>query len=1056
MKNTIYIIILLFFAYPAIAQHGFKGKVVDKEDNRPIEGASIIGPSFETTTDRNGLFFVKGPLESSAVEIRHIGFKAYTLKIDTISKSAVLVYLSKEENRLDDVIVSSGYQQLSKERVTGAYSVINNKTLNEQVSTNIMERLPVVGNGLLMDNNRDRLLVRGYSTLGGPTEPLIVLDDFPYEGDIGNINPNDVENITILKDAAAASIWGAKAGNGVIVITTKKGQRNQPLRFNFVSNLTWAGKPDLFYIPQMPAGEYIDSDKMLFAAGFFNNDINSDRMPMLSPVVELLIKNANAELSDTELEKQLDSFRKTDVRSELLRSAYSNAFNQQYAFNAAGGVARHSWYVSAGMDRNKDQLSNTFQRHNLSFKNTFDLFDKLTLAGAVYYTNVANKSGRQGYDIIKSKNAALLPYTRLADEEGKALPVFQKYRSTYIDSAGNGKLLDWKYYPFDDYKHLNNSTKGTDVLINFGLDYKIIDGFKFHLKYQYEHEINKNDFNYGKESFYTRDLINNFTQLGPNGKQEYPVPVGDIVDMQTNTLNAYQFRSQLDIDKNWGDHGIVGLIGGEARNYFREISKERVYGFNTENFGYAEVNPTDTYTTLVTGANEYIEYAKNFNETTTRFLSFYGNMAYTYREKYIATLSGRRDASNLFGLETNDKWKPLWSAGVGWIISKEPLLSDRWIDFLKLRLTYGHSGNVDGGRSSVTTIAQFTLSPFVNQYVNRFDQYANPDLKWENAAQLNIGADFRLLGNRINGSIDYFRKKGTDLYSLAPLDYTFGIGSRIVKNSASIKGSGIDAELNTVNIKSALSWDTHLNLSLNRDEIVDYYLPSVRGRDFVSNSSSFRVSGIEGKTLYGVYTYRDAGLNPETGMPRGYLDGEISESYSKIIGEATKIEDLDFHGSAVPTFYGSLGNTFSWRQFSASVWVSYKFNYYVKRKSIDYGDLYNNWNGHRDIVDRWKKSGDEQFTSIPAMVYPVPSSMQAFYDGTSGLIEKGDHIRLQYINLNYTFNNNTAFKNLTLQLMLNNIGLIWRASRKTIDPQYTGLFDVPRPMTIAAGVKMNF
>jgi len=269
MKSFVLLITLLIASVCLYAQQTITGRVISRNDSFPIEGASVSlqGADRTVSTNGKGYFTIQTVTNVNAVAllINHVGYETITVTVNLPQRDTLNVFLQTSSRLLDEVeVVSTGYQKIPKERATGSFSTVSNELFNQQVGTDIISRLPAIGNSIVVANglgSTPQLLVRGLSTIRGPKDPLIIIDNFPYDGDIANINPNIVENITILKDASAASIWGARAANGVIVITTKNGRFNQPITLSFNSNLTIGTKPDLGYIRQMSSSDYIDMEQ---------------------------------------------------------------------------------------------------------------------------------------------------------------------------------------------------------------------------------------------------------------------------------------------------------------------------------------------------------------------------------------------------------------------------------------------------------------------------------------------------------------------------------------------------------------------------------------------------------------------------------------------------------------------------------------------------------------------------------------------------------------------------------------------------------------------------
>jgi hypothetical protein len=506
---------------------------------------------------------------------------------------------------------------------------------------------------------------------------------------------------------------------------------------------------------------------------------------------------------------------------------------------------------------------------------------------------------------------------------------------------------------------------------------------------------------------------------------------------------------------------VSAIAGAELRNATTSSNVNRLYGYNSDLSIFQNVDYTTQYPNYVNGNYDFIPGNTDVDKQQTRYVSEFANIAYSYNSKYTVSLSGRRDASNLFGVNINNDWNPFWSAGASWNISEEPFYKVDFLPYLKLRATYGSSGNIDPGMVAATTISYAGTNPFTKTPFAYFQNYYNPDLKWETSKMLNIGLDFRAMANRISGSVEYYQKRGSDLFGTAILDYTGGISSQVIKNVADMKGNGVDLELHSLNLTGAFKWSTTLNFSIYHDQVTQYYLNSLQGSNFITSNTNVTISGLPGKPVYSVFAYKSAGLDPQTGDPRGYINGQVSEDYNALTGTGTQVGDLRYFGSALPTKFGSFINNFNYMNFGLDIGIVYKFGYYFRRNSINYSNLYEFWQGDPDYAKRWQKPGDELKTNVPSMVYPEDNNRDNFYSGSDVLVDKGDNIRLQFVNLSYDFSKflkkNPPIKTLQLYLNVSNLGLIWAANKDHIDPDYyNSLYSTKPPKTFTLGVRASF
>ncbi|MBN8787841.1 MAG: SusC/RagA family TonB-linked outer membrane protein, partial [Terrimonas sp.] len=944
----------------------------------------------------------------------------------------------------EEVVINTGYQNISKERATGSFSVIDNKALNQQISTNILQRIDGMAPGILFDTKqqgpqkKQNFTIRGLSTINGPVDPLIVVDNFIYEGDIGNINPNDVESVVILKDAAATSIYGARGGNGVLVITMKKGRFNQPLRLEVNSSLTFTSKLDLYSLPAISSEDYITVEQTLFNAGYYDEYILNDwyyHHPF-TPAVQTFIDREMGLISAQDSLKRIDLLKQTDSRSEFQKYFLRSGFNQQYAINLRGGSDKHAYLFGVGYDKNLGVRHDVYNRLNLRVQNIFRPIKNFQLEIGAYYTHSTDKSGRgANYNIVGKP----IPYLKFTNADGSPASLPVSLSDIYTDTAGAGKLLDWKYYPLEDWKHDKQTSKQEDIMANISVGYRFLKYFQIDARYQYQRQNRTTERHLGMGSFYTRDMINRFTQLNYNtGIVKYIIPMGGILERSTASVNSQSMRTQLNFNKRWSKHELTAIAGAEVREIINNSGSYSIYGYNEDPLTTAPVDFVNQYPDFVTGQYGITEGIPGRPMITTRnnrFISTYANAAYTYSQRYIFSISGRRDGSNVFGATTNDKWKPLWSTGLAWDVSKENFQYLGWFSDFKVRLTYGHSGNVDLLRSAMP-IASYGTDPNTNLPYGSINTLNNPSLRWEKVTTINIGLDFSLNMGRLSSSIDYYVKKGTDLYGGVKYDLTtWGRLPFLERNVANMRGNGWDVVINSINIDKNIKWSSNLLLSYNRNKTTKYFTEDASQVDLLIGAGT-TITPIVGKPLYSIAAYKWGGLD-NNGNPQGYLNGQLSTDYAAIFTEIRNKGaegGMLYVGSAIPVYFGSLINTISWKGFSISANLAYKFGYYFRRQSLSYSQLVQFGKGHDEFGRRWQKPGDEMHTNVPSFTYPANPSRDGFYNNAEINILKGDHIRMQYVNIAYLFpSNKKILKELQVYANAANLGIIWCSNKVIVD-----------------------
>jgi len=1043
------------------------GKVLSAVDNIPLEGATVGIQNKQTKvfTNADGAFRILASDTSGVLIVSYIGYESTKINFNRREVGPFTILLESNGTQLEEVEVSTGYQTLPKERATGSFSFVDSALINRVVSTNIIDRLADVTPGLIFNKGQGAaagLLIRGQSSINSNARPLVVVDNFPYEEDIVNINPNDVETMTVLKDAAAASIWGARAGNGVIVITTKKGKHNQKKRLSFNSNLTIGEEPNWFYQPIMSTQEFIEEEKHLFETGFHDAAENSVNKYPVTPVVELLFAERAGHLSSEQLNRSIEELTQNDVRQDYKRFLGRNKLNQQYAISMSGGNALQHYYLSAGVDRNLDNMvGDAYDRMSLKFSNNYSLIEnKLEIVTDFFLTKSKNTNNSIGIPSMFSSTGVqgypLYPYAQLMDASGSPLEVVKQYRLGFLRASESAGLLDWSYRPLQELAAADNTQRIADYRINGTLRYKLNANISADLLYQYAQSANKGRNLQTLESFYTRDQINRLSQIDPaTGTVVRPIPMGDILDISNSDMNSHNVRAQINYRKDWEQkHSINAIAGAEVRAQRIIGNTYRFYGYNDRYATSQSVDYTGTYTSFVNSAsrNNRIINRDGVSEMNDRYISYYGNAAYSYAGLYTLSGSIRFDQSNLFGVKTNQKGIPLYSIGLGWNLSEENFFSSTLFPYLKLRATYGYSGNVNKNLSAYTT------AYFSNRDQNTSLPYAtiqnppNPNLRWERVATTNVGVDFATKERRIDGSIEYYFKKGTDIIGTMPYPSSTGVFS-FTGNYAQTRGEGLDLIINTLNVNRGLKWSSSFQWSYVSDKVTAYALEPTT-TSLLDGGDGTSIVPIEGKPLFSVYSLKWAGLDPQTGDPLGYLNGEISNNYQAILS-SLKPADLTYHGRATPAIYGAFRNTFTYKNLSISANVSYRFSYYFRRQSVNYGSVLLGMGGHADYARRWQKPGDELHTQVPSRPSVNNSSRNGLYQRSEYLVEKGDHIRLQDINLSYTLSNGIRrlpFRQIHFYVYANNLGVLWKATNQPLDPDYSTA-QFPPVRSVAFGIK---
>lgn len=798
------------------------GQVVSSTEGKPLQGVSVhLESEYQKVSTKNdGTFRMTVAAKKGKIKFTHIGYK--TAEVDYAVGIVLNVAMVPSDNQLDEVqVVSTGYQSIPKERSAGSFEFVDNKLLNRKVSLDFISRLedvvPSISTIKTYDENRGvfpNFNVRGLSSIRSNAWPLIVVDGFPYHGNFNNINPNDIENISVLKDASASSIWGAQSGNGVVVITTKKAKLNESLRVSFNGNMTVENKPDLYYFPQMNTSDYIDVELLLYDKGYYNSRMSNITYP-LTPVVQLLKDKRDGIITEQQLNNSIDRLRGIDMRDDFLKYIYRKAVKQQYNVQLSAGSAKLSNIFSIGYDKQlKDVVTSSADRFTFRSQSNFKPTQRLEFNLS---TQFSSYNTQESYDPVLynalGRGYGNYPYLQLADELGN--PLIMEgigLNREFRDTVAQGRLLDWNYRPLAELYESSTKTDNRETMLGLQTKYTVMKGLNLSLLYNFRAADGSSKELHEQGGIEQRSNINYFAVWDDNTvKWNYPLGGRLLVLNQRN--NAHQGRFQIDYQGTWGiDHSLNVLAGTEIRQQKEVQYTSQFFGYDSKTHAFQSVDLVNDlpYMNGRFGVRRISDYSR-FAEITNRFTSFFANAGYTYKKRYIINASARKDASNLFGVNTNDKGQPFWSIGGAWIVSEERFMKDGPFEYLKFRATYGKNGNVNNTTSAYAIMQKSNQTNFLTglPYASMRSP-ENPNLRWESVGMFNVGMDFRTKGGRFGGAVEYYIKTPKDLILEAQVDPTTGFGV-LVQNSADIMGKGVDISLNSKNIQSTnFEWNTDL------------------------------------------------------------------------------------------------------------------------------------------------------------------------------------------------------------------------------------------------------
>lgn len=957
------------------------GQVVDK-NGMPLPGVSVIlkGTTTGVATDVDGRFELLVPDGKEAVLVcSFVGMK--TKEVPAVDGEPMRIVLEEDAEVMDEVIVT-GYQTISRERATGAFSKVDAKKLETQ-------RLSSVGSlleGRVAGYSDGK--IRGVTSMNGVTTPLYVIDGFPvektttggygWEESVPDLNMEDIESITILKDAAATSIYGARAANGVVVITTKKAKKD---RLDISLSATLTVQPYRYYTGHLAdAATMIDLEKE-WAAMNPNLQGNGatayaqnllDNASYTTQGIRAILNRYAGHTDEAQMNRTLDDLAARGYRyyKDIEKYGKKNPFAQQYNLSVGRGTEKNTFNASLSYRHN--QLEDKYSKNEsigLNLQNTTQLTSWLSLDLGTYL-NYANGT-TQAYSLT-SPGFTFMPYDGLVNADGSnytntEADRYSKFKQNTLHSYG---LYNLDITPLDELGRNASKNKDFSNRTFARLNIKFAEWLKYAASFQYEVMEYKTTQLQDKASYTVRNKVNSFATAGDDGKAVFNLPYGHIFSTLRNSNRAYNFRQQLDFNKTVAEkHDITALVGMEVRESKNEFNSQWLYNYDPDLLTYDLVDAQRLSSVRgLWGWASFSTYdVARIQELVNRFVSFYANAAYTFDKKYMLTGSIRWDRANLFGTSSKYQKKPIWSVGAAWNISNESFFAVEGVDMLKLRASYGIGGNIAKGAAPYMT-AYYSTNNNVGGISGTIGRRPNPELRWEKTATLNVGVDFAVLNNRLNGTLEYYDRKGSDLLANTNGVPTEGWGySTYSINNGKMTNRGFELTLSGSIIETKdWQWNASALIGYNKNKVtyVNVKAP-VLFLVFDYPEAYPRV----GNPYNAIYGYQWAGLN-EQGMPQVYdVEGNLfadSEPYN--------VEDAVYLGTTVPVYNGSFNTSLRYKNWELAAQFLFEGGHKMRNTNIaafNIDSYYANMGiapVSKNIENRWKQSGDEARTDVPRFV----------------------------------------------------------------------------------------
>lgn len=1060
---------------PAVSNNGkvkIRGRVVDAEIE-PLPGVTVMekGTSLGVVTGADGSFTIDIDKGSTLV-FSYVGMSTVEKKMDASGDIEVVLH---ENSKILDNVVVTGYQTLSKERATGAFDRIGAETLASRPSTDLSNALQGMVAGMQATEKEDgtaSFLIRGTSSLYANTAPLVVVDGFPIEGDFSTINPNDVESVTVLKDAAAASIWGARSANGVIVVTTKKGQSGK-LKVGVQAFYRWKETPDLDYIlAQADSRTVVDYELKALENGWSLGDFAPSPYNLtgsLSGVNLVYFANKYYNLPDAEMNSRLDAMRNRSNRQQIKDNMLQRAAVQQYNVSLSGANDKYSTYASLMYEKSDEAtVKRGYERFMLNFNNSYNFSKWLTgtLSGT-FQRRTQDFSG-----VMVSQLSELQPYEMLLNGDGTYADGYLGWNPLIMSEVNLSALpyTDVQYNLLREVRGRDYETKTTQYRVNAGLNAKIWRGLSFDTKFQYEHsEAYTHQFD-SDETFSVRNQVDYYTNYDLTDgilRTQY-IPAGGQIRSSRNSYDNYVWRNQLTFNQTFGQHDISAIAGFEMSEYKTSSTTNPVaVGYNPET--NTSQPPYYGSTASVTCINGYPDYYSTlgtlvrttYSDRVDRYFSYYGNASYMYSGKYGASFSIRADGSNYVTEDKSLRWSPMWSAGLIWNMANETFMEPtrNWIDRLTLRGTYGINGNSEKS-TSPQTLLSMSANTTTGTDVARISSYGNPMLRWEETYTTNIGADFSLLHGVLSGKIDYYNKRGKYIVGTVIVPSVYGSKEQRY-NNAEILNRGVEVELtgrgriNSID----LGLSSTVTFAYNYNEVTKLYYPSLYCYQYAYASDPSNGYFIEGKPIGAIYSYEYGGM--VDGVPHVVTPDGTKYSFNDLTLHNNTLGKgkLTYNGTTISPYTFGWANQISWRGFDLYVYMNGKFGGKFRAPNAPDVPLASSNSFVSKYIVNLMNSDGTRYPTLPAEGDYMCYRWDRYLGFLSSDVEDASFIRVKEISLTYNLPSKLLRKismaNAKVFFQVRDLGMLWTANKFDYDPEWLPGSNKPAT-SYTLGVSFNF
>ncbi|MEP7373601.1 MAG: SusC/RagA family TonB-linked outer membrane protein [Chitinophagaceae bacterium] len=1077
------------------AQTGtIRGKITDSL-GIPLPGVSVEvkGSKTGTSTNTSGEFVLNGIPARSTLILSYVGLQTQEVRL-AAGQSSVSVVMNVDVANLQDVVVT-GFQRIDKKKFTGAAVTLKAEDVKIDGVIDVSRMLEGRAAGVSVQNvsstfgSAPKVRVRGATSINGDNKPLWVVDGVVLEdiinisndqlssGDpttllgssVAGINANDIESFDILKDAAATALYGARAMNGVVVITTKKGKTGK-LNISYTGNFSTQLKPRYPDYNIMNSAQQMSVLGELERKGILNSNILSGAdygvYGKMFDLINTPDANGNFALANTTEAKAGFLKKYALANTDWFDLLFQNSLVQEHSLSISSGTEKsQSFFSTSFYNDNGWTVADNVKRYTLNFRNNYTFSDKLT---AGFMTTGSVRQQRAPGALSRVSNPVSGQFDRDFDINPFSYALNSSRTLTAYDENNKLEYFRRNFAPFNIIDELKNNYLDINVIdlkLQGELGYKI----NKHLRYEFigalryvrstrEHQIteNSNMANaYRANGNATIAERNKFLYTDPDNPSAPPVvvlPYGGFYNRNEDKLVSYDVRNSLNYTNTFHEkHAINILLGQQIKSADRQNFSNTGYGYQYDNGGIPFVDYRILKQTI---ESNFVYYG--MGKEYDRFAAFYLNGQYTYNKKYNFYGTVRYDGSNKLGSSKEARWLPTWSFGGAWNMDEESFLADVWwIDLLKLRASYGLTASLGPATNSGVVLRSLTTNrtfPLERESVIQIANLENSDLTWEKNYQTNIGLDASLFKGRVNMSLDVYQRKSFDLISLIK---TGGIGGEPIKaaNYADMDAHGAEVLIGgQIFRKKTWGWKTNITFGYSATKITN-----AKNQPIIFDLVKAEGGNTVGYPVNSLFSIRYNGLDHTTGVPTFVNEkGEISPN---VYLQDEAISNLVFEGPVDPKFTGGFSNTFNYKAFSLNIFITYQAGNKIRLYPA-FRTAYSDFDAMpKEFLDRWVMPGDELATNVPSvldayaryLVSATGASPYNNYNYSTQRVADGGFVRLKTVSLTYNLSQNTLKKiglnSLSVTAVSANPWLIYADPKlKGQDPEFFNTGGVAQPI----------